>query len=150
MIHRLRHRDERGAVAIIVSLFTVFVFFGLAALVVDLGFARDQKQASQISSDSAALAGANVLYRTGGSTGCTVSPCLKQAVQAVEAYTQKNFPSITNAMWSSCTDASKGFVYSGAVDAGYVTTPCVSFFDDSNNANSTQPTKVRVLDAGRD
>jgi hypothetical protein len=145
MTNRNRQRDERGAVAIIISLFTVFTLFGLAALVVDLGYARDQKQAQQISTDSAALAGANVLYRTGGSTGCTVSPCFKQAVQAVEAYTQKNFPGITNAMWSSCTDANKGYVYTGAVDAGYVTSNCISFFDNSNNPNSTQPTKVRVL-----
>ncbi len=140
-----RRRDERGAVAIIVSLFTVFVLFGISALVVDLGFARDQKQASQISSDAAALAGANVLYRTGRSTGCSVSPCFKQAVQAVEAYTAKNFPSVTSAMWSSCADANKGYVYTGTFDATYVQTNCVSFFDNSNGANSTQPTKVRVV-----
>jgi hypothetical protein len=149
MIHavrkRLIERDQRGATAIIVSLFTVFVLFGISALVVDLGFARDQKQASQISSDAAALAGATVLYQTGGTTGCSVSPCLKQAVQAVEAYTQKNFPQITNTMWGSCTDANKGYVYAGAFDAGYVTTNCVSFFDNSNSANSTQPYKVRVV-----
>jgi len=140
-----RRRDERGAVAVIVSLFTCFVLFTICALVVDLGFARDQKQASQVSSDAAALAGANVLYRTGGTTGCSVSPCFAQAVAAVEAYTTANFSKVTTAMWSSCADTQKGYVYTGTLPTGAVTTNCVSFFNDANAANSTQPTKVRVV-----
>jgi Flp pilus assembly protein TadG len=138
-----RRRDERGAVAIMVTLLTVFVIFTLCAFVVDLGFARDQKQASQVSSDSAALAGAQALYQTGGTTGCSVAPCLQQAVQAAEAYTAKNFPSVNTAAWTSCTDPAAGFVYSGTVDSGYTTTSCVSFLKNGA-ANSSQPTQVRV------
>jgi Flp pilus assembly protein TadG len=139
-----RRRDERGAVAIMVSLITCFMLFTICALVVDLGFARDQKQASQVASDSAALAGANALYLTGGTTGCTVAPCFAQAVKAVESYTATNFPSVTQAAWSSCADTGKYYVFTGVLPAGTVTSNCISFANDANAPNSTQPTKVRV------
>lgn len=139
-----RPRDERGAVAIIVAVLSV-VLFVLAALVVDLGQARDRSEASQVSSDAAALAGGTALYQTGGSTGCSVSPCFAQAVAAVEAYTAKNLPGITAASWSGCTDPHHYYVYSGTLPSGTVATSCISFADDDNLANSTQPTKVRVL-----
>ena len=48
--------DDRGAVAILVAAMLV-VFLGLAALVVDLGFARDETRVAQNAADAAALAG---------------------------------------------------------------------------------------------
>src|SRR4051794_15767513 len=55
-----RRDDDRGVVAILVAVLTV-VFFGLAALVVDLGFARDQSREAQNAADAAALAGATCM-----------------------------------------------------------------------------------------
>jgi Flp pilus assembly protein TadG len=55
-----RREDDRGAVAILVAVLTT-VFFGLAALVVDLGFAQDQTRKAQNAADAGALAGATCM-----------------------------------------------------------------------------------------
>jgi Flp pilus assembly protein TadG len=55
-----RRGDDRGAVAILVAVL-VTVFFGLAALVVDLGFAQDQTRKAQNAADAGALAGATCM-----------------------------------------------------------------------------------------
>ncbi len=53
-------RDERGAVAV-VSAVLATVLFVVAALVIDLGMARDMRQQDQIAADASALAGASAL-----------------------------------------------------------------------------------------
>jgi len=130
-------------VAIVTAVLAVGLLV-MAAMVVDLGQARDRKEQSQVGSDSAALAAATVLYQT-GTTQCSVSPCFAQAVAKAEAIVAKNFPSVSATDWSNCTDSSHYYVYTGALAAPAVATQCISFADDSNLANSTQPTKVRVL-----
>ncbi|PZS25909.1 MAG: hypothetical protein DLM59_19295 [Pseudonocardiales bacterium] len=58
----MRGRDDHGAVAILVAIFCT-VMFGLAALIVDLGFARDVRREYQGAADSAALAAAQFLSK---------------------------------------------------------------------------------------
>lgn len=55
-----RPRDDAGAVAVLVAAFSV-VILGLAAIVVDLGFARDRVAQAQTAADAAALAAAQYL-----------------------------------------------------------------------------------------
>ena len=88
VLMRKRWRGEDGAVtAIGAALRTSGVLFGIAALVVDLGLARDTRQASQIASDASALAAANVLYPVGACASAldTARPCMNSAVAAAKA-----------------------------------------------------------------
>jgi Flp pilus assembly protein TadG len=55
-----RRRDERGTVALVVAAFMV-VMMGLAAIVVDLGFSRDQARIAQNAADAGALAAATCM-----------------------------------------------------------------------------------------
>ncbi len=119
-------RDESGAVAIVVAIVTSSVLFGVAALIVDLGLARDTQQSSQISSDASALAAGTVLYPDD-----TGTPDFPHAITAAKSYALKNF-AIQLADWTGCLDT-RAQVYQP--DAG---NQCISF--DSPN----KPTKVRV------
>ena len=75
-------RTESGAVAILVAFFALVVF-GLAALVVDLGAARDARRMSQNASDASALAAANAVYNTGSNTSHVAA-----AVAAAKSYAE--------------------------------------------------------------
>ncbi len=122
---RRREGSERGAVAVMVAVVATVLFL-VAALVVDLGLARDIRRQSQNSSDAAALAAGNALY-----TPLNV-PDFAMAVTEAKTYSLVNF-GIPLTAWNSCTDPDKlSYVPPGS-------TPCVSF--DS----STSPSKVRVL-----
>src|SRR5262249_45706936 len=81
-------------------------------------------------------AAANVLYATGGSTGCATAPCYAQAIAAAQAYTAANYPAVSASDWSTCTDPGHYFVPTGG-------SQCISF-GDSTGASSVQPTVVRV------
>ena len=61
MRSRLAARDEQGAIAILVAMTSVVLFI-IAAMVVDLGLARDTRRQSQNAADASALAAANALY----------------------------------------------------------------------------------------
>lgn len=126
-----RRREERGALAVVVAVSTVMLFV-LAALVVDLGLARDTRRQAQNSADAAALAAGTALYTLGK------TPDFGAAVDAAKEYATANF-GVTEADWASCTDA--------AMPAGWfsdATTPCISF-------NSlTAPTQVRVVIPNRE
>ena len=54
-------RNDKGAVAVMTAVLAVLLF-GMAALVVDLGIARDNRRQAQNTADAAALAAANALY----------------------------------------------------------------------------------------
>lgn len=124
-----RDRDERGAVAIMVAVMAVMLFV-VAALVVDLGLARDTKRQSQNAADASALAAGNVLYTT--TATCTTAPCFGEAVNAAKSYALVNM-GIASAEWDSCVDPQPlAYVPSGS------TGNCISF--DS----ATRPTRVRV------
>jgi len=115
-------RDEAGAVAVVVGI-SATVLFLIAALVVDLGLARDTRRDSQNAADASALAAANRLYSTG-------SLDLNAAVTAAESYAQTNFD-VPLTLWASCTDSQHLAVQAAG-------TSCISF--DS----ATAPVRVRV------
>jgi Flp pilus assembly protein TadG len=100
MSERKARLDDAGAVAILTAVLAV-VLFGLAAFVVDLGLARDNRRQAQNTADAAALAAANALYASD-------APRLNQpgnieaAVDAAEAYAAENYGT-TAAEWASCT-----------------------------------------------
>jgi hypothetical protein len=130
-------RNEEGAVtALVAALVMSGLLFGLAAMVVDLGLARDQVQESQISSDASALAAANALYPPNGGD-CTdktdevKGPCLNDAIGRAKALAKINFGS----------DDLTGC----AVPSGFHPKPgdpntCVAFFP-----TTAAPTKVSVI-----
>ncbi len=95
-----RLRDEGGAVAVLTALLAV-VLLSMAALVVDLGIARDSRRQAQNTADSAALAAANALY-------ATRAPNLNQpgdfvaAVNAAKRYAAENYGT-TEAEWRGCS-----------------------------------------------
>ena len=97
---RLRLVDDRGAVALLTGLLAV-VLFGMAAFVVDLGVARDNRRQAQNTADAAALAAANALY-------ATRAPNLNQpgdfaaAVDAAKSYAAKNYGT-TASEWAGCS-----------------------------------------------
>lgn len=111
---RLRRDQEDGAVTLLVVVLSV-VLFGVAALVVDLGLARDTRRQAQNAADSAALAAGNALYLAG-----TANPAA--AVAAAQSYAHANFGT-TEQEWARCTDPGRppGFT----IAAGQ--TQCVSF-----------------------
>ena len=134
MTSRVRsRRDESGAVAVLVALMAMSLFL-IAALVVDLGLARDTRRQSQNASDASALAAANVLYPTGSCVAPVGGqpPCLTDAVQAAKDYAAVNF-GVTDSQWTTCPSAPAGF----QVASGSPT--CISFDD------LTTPTKVWVV-----
>ena len=118
-------RDESGAVAVLVAVFAL-VMFGFAALVVDLGAARDARRVSQNASDAAALAAGNAMYVRGTHTADVAG-----AVAAAKDYAAKNY-SVTPLDWDNCTDPAAFVVPSGS-------TPCISFRPTLN-----RPEEVRV------
>lgn len=122
---RRKNRDEAGAIAILFAAGAVFLFV-LAAIIVDLGMARDVRRDSQNAADSAALAAANRLYLT------STTPDLVAATQAAKDYAAANF-GVTASDWNvgNCSDDDHLTVLA-------VGTQCISF--DS----ATDPTTVRV------
>jgi hypothetical protein len=128
LVTRLRNRrtDETGAVVVLVAAMSL-IFFGIAALVVDLGQARVVRREAQAASDSSALAGMNAMYVAG-----TKTPDLTGAVAAAKSYAAKNYR-VTESDWDACEDPSP-LTY-----VPDMTQPCISF--DS----ATEPTTIRVI-----
>lgn len=73
-----RPNDDRGAVAILVAAMLA-VFLGLAALVVDLGFAREETRVAQNAADAAALAAATCMASL--TSGCNNTTAATQTAQ---------------------------------------------------------------------
>lgn len=122
--HRSHHRDEAGVLAVIVAVAALMIF-GLAALVVDLGLARDVRRQSQNAIDASALAGGNALYEVG------LTPHFTESVDAVKAYAADNFD-VDPAAWSACSDATPLPYQPGG-------TSCISFDE------AAQPRELRVV-----
>ncbi len=131
---RRPERDERGSVAILFAA-VALILFVLAAMVVDLGFARDTKQRSQTASDASALAAANALYPASGlcsNSASSTNGCVADAVAAAKAFAVVNF-GVTDAQWATCPAAPSGmFVAPGSPT-------CISF------DTLTKPTKVTAV-----
>ncbi len=120
---RTRRQEDRGAVAVLVAVL-VTVLFIVAAMVVDLGLARDTKRQSQNAADASALAAGNKLYTDAGTLD------VDSAVNEAKAYALTNFD-VPLTAWNTCTDANKLTVPSSSTD-------CISF------DHATKPTKIRV------
>ena len=143
---RRQDRDEQGLVAVMFALLAVMLML-MAALVVDLGFARDTRRQSQNAADASSLAGANKLYPSAGA--CTLDttpatpPCFLDAIAAAKAYALANF-AVPLASWGSCNDAGHYYYVPGD-------SPCISFSDDSlGTTRPATPTKLRVVMPTRD
>jgi Flp pilus assembly protein TadG len=112
-----------------VAAFSV-VMFALAALVVDLGIARETSREAQTAADAAALAGAGELYADDGTLRAG------EAIAAVKAYVGANYGT-TASDWSACSAPLGGWSQSaGSSSSG---TSCIAF--DSSSA----PKKMRVV-----
>lgn len=138
-----KRHDDHGAVAILVALMAS-VLFVVAALVIDLGLARDTQRQSQNAADASSLAAANVLYPTTGVCSLpsgSSPPCFTDAVNAAMSYASANFGTAA-ADWAACEDASH--FYAPASE-------CISFTDNAlGNTQPSLPTKVRVVMPTRD
>ncbi len=117
MIRRLR--SDQGAVAVLTAVLAVLLF-GIAALVVDLGIARDNRRQAQNTADAASLAAANALY---GSTQVNFNAPgnFDAAVAAAKEYAELNYGT-TAAEWAACVDSDPlPYVHPGTG------TNCISF-----------------------
>lgn len=97
MLGRDPHRDQ-GTVAIVVAIMVV-VLFGLVAIVVDLGQARDVRRQAQLAADSAALAAAHVLSEAPDPDDDTTQA---SAVSAAGKYAHNNL-GVPQSDWDACT-----------------------------------------------
>jgi Flp pilus assembly protein TadG len=120
-----RARREKG-----ISLLMVMLLIGpllvVAALVTDVGFAKQRRREIQSGADAAALAAAQEL--DGGSTQIT------RAISAAKTWAGKNVDGLTLDDWKRCSDPD---ALTARPDTGNQNT-CISF--DSTSA----PTRVRV------
>lgn len=114
MISRRTRRDDQGAVAVLVAVLAL-VLFGLAALVVDLGLARDTRRQAQNTADSAALAAGNALYLNGIADKSA-------SIAAAKEYAASNFGS-TAQDWADCADPGRPAGFTAVTGE----TACISF-----------------------
>ena len=133
MVHvRGRLRDDSGLIAVIVAAFSV-VMFVLAALVVDIGLARETERQAQTAADAAALAGAGELYADDGTLQAG------KAIATVKDYVGENYGT-TSSDWSSCSVPLDGWSSSaGSSSSG---TPCIAF-DSSTTPSPSQAAGCR-------
>lgn len=88
-------RDDGGAVAVLVAVMLAAVLVPLAAIVVDLGFARDLRSQAQTAADAAALAVAVDMKDGSRDPG--------KAATVAQAYIEQNFPAVMPAL-AGCGD----------------------------------------------
>lgn len=132
---RARLREDSGVVAVIVAIFSV-VMFGLAALVVDLGLAREIKRDAQTAADAAVLAGAGELYSDSGALR------VSDAVNAVKTTAKENFGT-EEADWSNCSTSLESG-WSPSVGAETSGTSCIAFYTSPDDSDG-QPNQLQVV-----
>ena len=129
--------SEDGAVAVLVAICALALFV-VAALVVDLGLARDTRRQSQNAADAAALAAVNVLYPTSGTcadgTTTPATGCKVDAAAAAKEYAESNFD-LDSADWARCALPPSGF----ASVSSYPT--CISIDPDGKHVWVALPTR---------
>jgi len=112
MVHHHRRRvvarlrlhgaqDERGAIMIMVAIFMVMML-AFAALVIDLGNARQQRRQMKATADASAVAGVEEIATLGASFTGSSAQWL-DVVDEVKAYAQENF-GVSADEWGGCTD----------------------------------------------
>jgi Putative Flp pilus-assembly TadE/G-like len=126
---RLDRRADGGAVALLVAVLAT-VLFGFAAIVVDLGYARNVKSDAQSAVDAASLAGASILARDSSPSAPFVD-----VTDAIKASALANFGT-TGADWAACAATPP----SAKWKRGGSGTDCILF---NNNANN--PSKLQVV-----
>jgi hypothetical protein len=116
---RIAGRDD-GVIAIVVAAFAL-AMFGLAAIVVDLGSARQVRAQAQDTADAAALAGADALFPPSGR-----GPDFRAALDAISQSAAANFDTPTRlSQWTCPTfDRPPGFLWD---DGARSRTRCVQF-----------------------
>jgi len=111
MVHRLwqltvgrarRARTEQHGVVMVVLLIMMTVAIGLAAIVVDLGNARQEDRQAEASADAAALAAAQRMEDYGANFTGTGAQWA-DIVNVVKTYTNNNF-GIAFSRWAGCGD----------------------------------------------
>lgn len=143
-----RPRSDEGAFLVVwaVAIVSILVF---AALAIDLGNIAQTKQHAQNSADSAALSAVGDLAPlTNTANGVTSLTAEANAVTDVEAYVQKNDPSVANpADWTDPTKCPKGILPSTvAPSVGPNATNCIGFFNPGDSSKSlTAPTGIAVV-----
>lgn len=100
LVHRVTtrfrpRRSERGAVLVLVAITMVSLVI-IAAIVVDIGYAKQQRRSSQNSADAAALAAAQDLDGT--------SSKLPTAMATAKRWAEKNDAAFTASSWTGCKD----------------------------------------------
>lgn len=99
-VKRRAERDERGAVAILVSL--SLVVLGMScAMAVDIGNLAQLHRHAQFTVDDAAISGADLLEHGTDS--------LTQIVSATESYIDENWNNVSSSGWGTCPSAPSGF-----------------------------------------
>lgn len=104
LLARIRDRraDERGAILVMVTIFMVMML-AFAALVIDIGNAKQQRRQMKAAADAAAVAGVEEVASIGGSFTGTATQWTK-VVDEVKNYARENFD-VASAEWSGCTDS---------------------------------------------
>jgi hypothetical protein len=103
LARRLRGRrsDESGAVMVMTLIFMVMML-AFAALIIDLGSAREQRRQMKAAADAAAIAGVEEIATVGGTFTGTATQWLG-VVNQVKDYARENF-GVASGEWSGCTD----------------------------------------------
>ncbi len=87
---------ERGVTVLVVSLAIVPLLI-VAALVIDIGYAKQQRRQVQAAADAAALAAGQELDGSGDQ--------IAKAIAAAKTWAAKNLPDLTSSSWVGCRDA---------------------------------------------
>ncbi|MCD9623222.1 pilus assembly protein TadG-related protein [Rhabdothermincola salaria] len=89
-----RARDDDGAVLVLMAGGLMVVVLLVAALAIDVAYARQERRQAQTSADAAALAAAQT-FADGGSDA--------EAAEAARQIADMNWSALTSAAWSGCT-----------------------------------------------
>ena len=128
-------RDESGAIAIIVALFSV-VLFGFGALVVDIGHLADVRSQNQRAADASAIAGVTSLAKSNGAMTPTDLTAL------VQQYVKSN-AGIDAAAWAGCVDSTP---LAHLADTGDPSDSCISYALPNDPGGSAWKVRVKLPD----
>jgi hypothetical protein len=114
-----RGSDDRG-LALLMTAGGMVALLVVAALVIDIGYAKQMRREAQASADSAALAAAQVMADGGTHVA---------AATAARDLADTNLKALDAASWAGCTDPDRPAQYSVKAGTEAVTGGCVSFDD---------------------
>ena len=152
MVHRLvrlaldrassARRDERGAVLVFVAI-VMTAMMGFAALVIDLGNARQQDRQAEAAADAAALAGAQKIEDFGGTfTGSTSQ--WQAVVGQVKLYAQHNF-GVSAVSWQGCTDAHAFSFHPDVINNNTCISTDLGYWPAPTHGETSLTNRIRVV-----